>query len=316
MAVIAELLPPAQPPLGGRAPVPRGPLNAPQRRLRPRGAAAPGVVRARVRSVAAASRSRSSASAISSVGGSGKTPVVAALARLLLATGERPAILSRGYARRDAVDGVLVVSDGARGARAGGAVRRRAADAGAHAARRAGAGLPRSLSGRRAGRAPVRRHRRSCSTTGSSICSSRATSTCCWCRPRTCASELLPTGGCASRSSAARAADAVLVPGSVDEAAPVAARSASPRCSRSATEFGTPRLVRPFGDPVPDGAFGTSRRVVAVAGIARPERFFAAVGRSAGRSPQPMVFRDHHWFTRRTWTRIHARGAGRTAPAA
>ena len=47
-----------------------------------------------------------------SVGGSGKTPTVAALARLLLAAGERPVVLTRGYARREPVDGVLVVSDG------------------------------------------------------------------------------------------------------------------------------------------------------------------------------------------------------------
>lgn len=48
-----------------------------------------------------------------SVGGTGKTPVVAAIAQWLVAQGERPAILSRGYARADAVDGVVVVSDGA-----------------------------------------------------------------------------------------------------------------------------------------------------------------------------------------------------------
>ena len=47
-----------------------------------------------------------------SVGGTGKTPVVAALALRLIAAGHRPAILSRGYARTDAVDGVVVVSDG------------------------------------------------------------------------------------------------------------------------------------------------------------------------------------------------------------
>ncbi len=44
------------------------------------------------------------------VGGRGKTPTVAALARLLLASGERPAILSRGYARTEPQDGVVVVS--------------------------------------------------------------------------------------------------------------------------------------------------------------------------------------------------------------
>ena len=37
-----------------------------------------------------------------SVGGSGKTPVVAHLARLLVEQGERPCILSRGYGRRTA----------------------------------------------------------------------------------------------------------------------------------------------------------------------------------------------------------------------
>ncbi len=48
------------------------------------------------------------------VGGSGKTPVVAAIARLLLAAGEQPVILSRGYGRRHRADGVVVVSDGHR----------------------------------------------------------------------------------------------------------------------------------------------------------------------------------------------------------
>lgn len=47
-----------------------------------------------------------------SVGGTGKSPVVAAIAQWLIDAGERPSILSRGYARRDAVDGVVVVSDG------------------------------------------------------------------------------------------------------------------------------------------------------------------------------------------------------------
>jgi tetraacyldisaccharide 4'-kinase len=45
------------------------------------------------------------------VGGRGKTPTVACLARLLLALGERPAILSRGYGRRRVEDGVVVVRD-------------------------------------------------------------------------------------------------------------------------------------------------------------------------------------------------------------
>lgn len=49
-----------------------------------------------------------------SVGGTGKTPVVAAIAQWLVDRGEHPSILSRGYKRRRQVDGVVVVSDGTR----------------------------------------------------------------------------------------------------------------------------------------------------------------------------------------------------------
>jgi tetraacyldisaccharide 4'-kinase len=45
------------------------------------------------------------------VGGRGKTPIVAHVARLLLEAGERPAILSRGYGRSEPADGVVIVSD-------------------------------------------------------------------------------------------------------------------------------------------------------------------------------------------------------------
>src|SRR5205814_172285 len=45
-------------------------------------------------------------------GGKGKTPIVAHIARLLTAQGERPAILSRGYGRLPTADGATVVSDG------------------------------------------------------------------------------------------------------------------------------------------------------------------------------------------------------------
>jgi tetraacyldisaccharide 4'-kinase len=45
------------------------------------------------------------------VGGRGKTPMVATIVRELLAMGERPSVLTRGYARRDRTDGVIVVRD-------------------------------------------------------------------------------------------------------------------------------------------------------------------------------------------------------------
>ena len=44
-------------------------------------------------------------------GGRGKTPFTALVTRMLLEAGERPAILSRGYARTDPVDGAVVVRD-------------------------------------------------------------------------------------------------------------------------------------------------------------------------------------------------------------
>ena len=43
------------------------------------------------------------------VGGSGKTPLTACLARTLVSMGERPAVLSRGYRRANPVEGVTVV---------------------------------------------------------------------------------------------------------------------------------------------------------------------------------------------------------------
>jgi tetraacyldisaccharide 4'-kinase len=49
-----------------------------------------------------------------SVGGTGKTPLVAWIASRLIEAGERPAILSRGYGRSDPDDGVTVVNDGVR----------------------------------------------------------------------------------------------------------------------------------------------------------------------------------------------------------
>jgi tetraacyldisaccharide 4'-kinase len=45
------------------------------------------------------------------VGGRGKTPMTATVARLLLEMGERPAILSRGYGRRHPPEGVVIVRD-------------------------------------------------------------------------------------------------------------------------------------------------------------------------------------------------------------
>jgi len=44
-----------------------------------------------------------------SMGGTGKTPVVAAIAEWLISAGYRPSILTRGYGREEVVDGVVVI---------------------------------------------------------------------------------------------------------------------------------------------------------------------------------------------------------------
>jgi tetraacyldisaccharide 4'-kinase len=233
-----------------------------------------------------------------SVGGSGKTPTVAALAKLLLAAGERPVILSRGYARRDVVDGVLVVSDG----RLVYEPVERSGDEPQLLARTL-PGVPvlvcadRHLAG-------VLADRRFGATVlllddGFQHLELERDVDLLLVRPEDVHDQLLPQGRLREPLSAARAADAIIVPGSFSEVAPVGAVLGKGPVFRLEHEFATPRLVQPFGDPVPEGGFGNTRRLVAVAGIARPERFFKTVETLEWEIAQPMVFRDHHWFTRK-----------------
>jgi tetraacyldisaccharide 4'-kinase len=56
-----------------------------------------------------------------------------------------------------------------------------------------------------------------------------------------------------------------------------------------------PRSVEPYGRLA---ASGRSTRVLAVAGIARPDRFFAGLRRMGFEIVREMRFRDHHPFSR------------------
>ena len=239
-----------------------------------------------------------------SVGGSGKTPAVASLAKLLIAAGARPAILSRGYARRDPVDGVLVVSDG----RVVFEPVERSGDEPQLLARTL-PGVPvlvcpdRYLAG-------VLAERRFGATVvllddGFQHLELVRDIDLLLVRREDVHDDLLPHGRLREPLSAARAADAIIVPGVFADGAPVAAVLGTGPVFTLGQEFATPRLVRPFGSPVPEGAFGASRRLVAVAGIARPERFFATLEALGWEIAQAMVFRDHHWFTRRDVATIH-----------
>lgn len=225
------------------------------------------------------------------VGGSGKTPVVAALARLLLDIGERPAILSRGYGRRTGESGVVVVSDGSRVLEP---VER--------------TGDEPQLLGRSLRGVPVLvsadRHR------AGRVAESRFDSTVLLLddgfqhltlsrdvdllivAPDDLGERLLPAGALREPLAASRAAHALLVPGTtVDVQRVSAALGVAPGFAIS-IEYGVPRLVS-SGAEVDAASHGP---IVAVAGIARPQRFFAALRAQGWTVAAELPYRDHHWF--------------------
>jgi tetraacyldisaccharide 4'-kinase len=232
-----------------------------------------------------------------SVGGSGKTPVVASLARLLLEMGERPAILSRGYARRRPVDGVVVVSDGT-------GVLEPVERSGDEPQMLAQA-LPRVpvlvcpdrlLAGRLAER------QLGCTVMllddgFQHLALGRDVDV--LVLPASDLDEaVLPSGRLREPLDAARSADCLLVPGSDDEAARVSSMFDRMPVFRIVNRY---EPLRAF-----DRAPVEGRRVVAFAGIARPERFFGALRQQGYDVTQALSFPDHHWYTASDIDRIRA----------
>lgn len=227
-------------------------------------------------------------------GGSGKTPVAARIAALLAAAGERPALLSRGYARRRRLDGVVVVRDWQ-------AVRAIVDEAGdeplmlARAVPEAAVLVSddRYLAGRLAERLlgatvhvlddgfqhlPLRRD------ADLLLLSERDLAD-----PRT-----LPGGRLREPLQAARAADAALV----ETPHPAAARQVADRLEIDRAFHFTRTILPPrdavSGQPVDVPA---SRPVVAVAGIARPRAFFDGLRRGGYTLAATAAFRDHCRYT-------------------
>jgi tetraacyldisaccharide 4'-kinase len=229
------------------------------------------------------------------VGGSGKTPVVAALAKLLAGAGERPAILSRGYGRREAADGVVVVSDG----------ERRLASAGQsgdepYMLAQSLQGVPvfvcpdRYLAGRLAeGRFGCTVHLLDDGFQHVQL--GRDVDLLVVQRSHL-DERLLPFGTLREPISAARVAGALLVAGSDDDAKAVSARIGVDTVFQVVPRY---RPVRALGAAGGDVSALAGRRVVAVAGIARPQRFVAALRATGCEVVREMMFRDHHWFTSR-----------------
>ena len=239
------------------------------------------------------------------VGGSGKTPVVAALARLLCEMGEKPAVLSRGYARRGAADGVVVVSDGERVLEPV----ERSGDEPQMLAR-ALRGVPVLVSPDRylAGRLAERRflctvlllddgfqHLQLARTTDVLIVA-----------PADLTERVLPSGRLREGLDAARSADAVLVSGTSEDAARVStAINVSPAFTL-ARRFAPLRPLR-TGEAAPGP--GNGARVVAVAGIAKPERFFATLREQGWDVARELSFPDHHRFSARDLASIRDVGS-------
>ena len=223
-----------------------------------------------------------------SVGGSGKTPIVAALARMLLDMGQRPAILSRGYARRHATDGVVVVSDGNR-------VFAPVENSGdePQMLARALPGVPVLVCADRhlAGRLAEKQFDATVMLLDDGFQHfALGRNVDVLVMP---ASDLddavLPSGRLREPLDAASSAHCVLVPGSPEDVSRVAATFDRMPVFRVTNHFGS---VQGLDASAPSGT-----RVVAVAGIARPERFFTTLREQGFEIVRELRFPDHHWFS-------------------
>ena len=244
------------------------------------------------------------------VGGSGKTPIVEYVARMLSASGERPAILSRGYGRRNAHDGVTIVSDGS-------TVRENLDAAGDEPLMLARAlpgvavlvGADRYLSGRLA-------ERRLGATVhilddGFQHLGLERDVDLLLVSEDDLDDHPFPAGRLRERLSAAAAADAALV-----TAGYFAAAERIGRAFGLSTVF---RVTRTIGSPRTLTARDSvvippASRVFVVTGIARPDRFIADISATGWEIVGVMEFRDHHRFGPRDVQRIAA--AAKTASSA
>lgn len=247
-------------------------------------------------------------------GGRGKTPVAALVAGMLRDAGQRPAILSRGYGRRVRADGVVVVRDSDR-VRAG--VETAGDEPRMLAERLAGVpvlvGDDRYLAGRLAETrlgATVHvlddgfQHLPLARDLDLLLVS-----------PPDADGRTLPWGRLRERTDTARLADALIVDArDTTASAAVAARFGVARSFRLRRTLGEPRLVGngppPEGDvPAEPAAVGVEGRVLAVAGIAEPERFTHALGAAGFDVAGLLAFADHHRFTASDVRRIAERAA-------
>jgi tetraacyldisaccharide 4'-kinase len=230
------------------------------------------------------------------VGGSGKTPVVAALAQMLQDDGFRPAILSRGYGRRAGAD-LVIVSDGVHVT----ATAEQSGDEPLMLAR-ALPGVPVMVCADRY-RAGLIAEERFGATVHllddgfQHVRLGRAVDLLLM-SPSDLGETVLPSGRLREPLAAAAAADAVLVPGSYEQAARVGASIGVATAFQVVTQYLPAMLVTPRGEALPAAAATDCENcALAVAAIARPFRFFEALKAQGWNVRREVSFRDHHWFS-------------------
>jgi tetraacyldisaccharide 4'-kinase len=239
------------------------------------------------------------------VGGSGKTPAVEYIARLLIARGKRPAILSRGYARRDVSPGVTVVSDATRVV----ATLDQAGDEPLMLARRL-PGVPVLVGSERflCGQLAEREFGTNVHILDDGFQHVQLERDV----DLLLASEgdlndhVLPAGWLREPLANAARADAVLVTVGYPAAAERVGRALNVgRCFAVTRSLGPPRMIA-TGDSV---VVPSNDPVFAVAGIAKPERFFSDLASAGWRVAGQLAFRDHYRFDAHDVDRIREQAA-------
>lgn len=239
------------------------------------------------------------------LGGTGKTPLVAALAARLVAAGERPAILSRGHGRRSR--GTVVVSDGARvlaGVAASGDEPQMLAAAVPGAAVVVGA------SRHEAGR--VAEEVLGCTVHVvddgfQHVQLARDLDVLVTVPGEIERGRVLPFGRLREGPEAAADADVLVVVGAA--AAEAAAEAARLGVGRGVGARRVLEGVRPLAAsrPIDPAALVPGRAAaVAVAGLARPRRFFEMLRAQGWTLARTVALGDHHWYGPRDVARLAA----------
>jgi tetraacyldisaccharide 4'-kinase len=236
------------------------------------------------------------------MGGRGKTPVVAHIARLLIDAGERPAILSRGYRRRRREEGVVIVSDGVRLT----ADLDRAGDEPLMLARMV-PGAAVLVCDVRAMAAAVAERQLDVTVhildDGFQHQSIRRDVDIVVIRPSDLNGRRMPFGKLRSSPSSLQRAHAVVIEADENSLVGIARESDDPpfQSFTMTRTLGTPEPLEP-SRPWPAGRWP----VVAVAGIAEPTRFTRALQAAGWLVARTMGFRDHHPFSARDVEKIAA----------